>query len=242
MRFRLFLLSWSFPLLLTAQTPLKIKVTPLTDRLLVHTTYREYEGKPFPSNGLLVKTDDGVVLIDTGWDVLTDTDQTRQLLAWIDENLHQPVRLCIVTHFHEDRVGGIGLLRKAGIRVVSTPLTAESAARNGYERPEPVLSNDTTLTVGKLPIRCFYPGPGHSGDNIVVWFPTEQVLFGGCFVKSYAAFGLGNLSDANLTEWGNSIRRVQAAFPTPRFVIPGHQEWDQTISLQHTLRLLKLRK
>ncbi|TAE27798.1 MAG: subclass B1 metallo-beta-lactamase [Cytophagales bacterium] len=225
-----------------AQQPPKIKITPLTKGFYIHTTFRTWQGTLVPSNGIIAQTDEGVVLVDTGWDVPDDQNQTEQLLDWIEQNLHQPVRMCIVTHFHDDRVGGIATLRKAGVRVVSTPLTAESAAKKGYERPEGILSNDTTLVVGKLPIRCFFPGPGHSFDNIVVYFPTAKLLHGGCFVKSYAAMGLGNLSDANLNEWANSIRRLQRTFPNPKFVIPGHDEWDQISSLENTLRLLKMKK
>lgn len=226
--------------LASAQSSPKISITPLTDKLYIHTTFRTYKGELVPSNGIIAKTNDGIVLVDTGWDTLEDQDQTRQLLDWIDKNLHQPVRMCIVTHFHDDRVGGIATLRKAGVRVISTSLTAEKSVKAGYERPEGILSNDTTLVVGRMPIRCFYPGPGHTDDNIVVYFPTDKVLHGGCFVKSYAAMGLGNVADANLNEWANSVRRLQRTFPNPKFVVPGHQEWDKTISLEHTIRLLEL--
>lgn len=242
MNLRFFLLFCLISMLANAQNQLKIKVTPLTSRLLVHTTSRVYQGEPFPSNGIIAKTEDGIVLVDTGWDTLTDTDQTQQLLDWIDKNLHQPVKLCIVTHFHDDRVGGIAVLRKAGVRVISTALTAEKAVKEGYERPEGILPNDTTFVVGKLPIRCIFPGEGHTSDNIVVWFPTEKTLHGGCFIKSYAAFGLGNVADANVNEWANSIRRLQQKIPTPKFIIPGHQEWDKSTSLNHTLKLLEMKR
>jgi len=225
-----------------AQSLPSVKVTPLTKRLYVHTSYRTYQGTPFPANGLIARTRDGIVLVDTGWDVLGDSTNTRQLLDWIDQNLHEPVRFCIVTHYHDDRVAGISLLRKAGVRVISTALTAELAAREGYEKPEGWLPADTTLMVGRLPIRCYFAGEGHTSDNIVVWFPTERVLFGGCLVKSYAAFGLGNIANANLTAWPNTIRQLQRTFPNPRFVVPGHQEWDKTTSLEQTLRLLELKR
>ncbi|WP_245581618.1 subclass B1 metallo-beta-lactamase [Rudanella lutea] len=241
MRIILLLLS-ILPLMGQAQTPPKIKVTPITDRLYVHTTFRTYGGELVPSNGIIAKTADGVVLVDTGWDIPTDQHQTEQLLHWVEQNLHQPVRLCIVTHFHDDRVGGIATLRRAGVRVVSTALTADKSEKAGYERPEGILSNDTTLVVGKLPIRCIFPGEGHTADNIVVWFPTEKLLHGGCFVKSYAAMGLGNVADANLREWANSVRRLQQTIPKPKHVIPGHQEWDKTTSLEHTIRLLEMKK
>lgn len=223
-----------------AQSSLKPKliVTPIHDRVYVHTTYGVYQKNSIPSNGLIIKTNDGIVLVDTGWDTKDDTDNTRQLLQWIADTLRQPVRLCIVTHAHEDRVGGISELRKAGIRVISTPLTAQKSVKLGYEAPEGILPTDTTLTIGQVPIRCYFPGEGHTSDNIVVWLPNQQILHGGCFVKSVATFGMGNIADANLNEWGNSVRRVIAQFGTAKIVIPGHEEWSDTQALEHTLRLL----
>lgn len=224
-----------------AQTPPKpeLIVTPLTDRVLVHTTYGLYQGNAIPSNGLIIKTTDGVVLVDTGWDSDGNTDNTQQLLDWVADSLHQPVRLCIVTHAHDDRVGGINALKKAGIRVVSTPLTAQKTVKQGYESPDGVLPNDTTFQVGDETIRCFFPGEGHTSDNIVVWLPNQRILHGGCFVKSVAADGMGNVADANLSEWPNAIRRVMQAFGTAKIVIPGHDEWGDTKALQHTLDLLE---
>lgn len=217
----------------------KLVVTPLNDKVLVHTTYGIYQGSAIPANGLIIKTTDGVVLVDTGWDTIDDTDNTRQLLRWVADSLHQPVRFCIVTHAHDDRVGGISELRKAGIRVISTPLTARKTVKQGYQAPEGILPNDTTFTIGQEPIRCYFPGEGHTSDNIVVWLSNQQILHGGCFVKSVAAFGMGNLADANLNEWANSIRRVMNEFGTATLVIPGHEEWGDTRALEHTLNLLE---
>ncbi|HEX9956708.1 MAG TPA: metallo-beta-lactamase, partial [Fibrella sp.] len=157
----------------------KLTVTPLTDGVYAHVTYGEYQKNFIPSNGLIIYTGDGVVLVDTGWDTKEDTDNTRQLLKWVADSLRQPVKLCIVTHAHEDRVGGISELRKAGIRVVSTPLTAQKSVKLGYEAPEGILPADTTFTIGNVPIRCYFPGEGHTSDNIVVWLPKQQILHGG---------------------------------------------------------------
>ena len=220
----------------------RLVVTPLSDRVLVHTTYNLYKQTVIPANGLIIKTSDGVVLIDTGWDTADDTDNTRQLLQWVADSLHQPVVLCIVTHAHEDRVGGISELRKAGVRVVSTPLTAQKSVKLGYEAPDGILPNDTTFTIGQEPIRCYFPGEGHTSDNIVVWLPNQQILYGGCLIKSVAVFGMGNLADANLNQWAGSIKNVMRKFGTARLVIPGHEEWGDTQSLKHTLNLLETYK
>ncbi|WP_236648899.1 MULTISPECIES: subclass B1 metallo-beta-lactamase [Spirosoma] len=217
----------------------RLTVTPLNERVYVHVTYNVYQNSVVPSNGLIIKTNDGVVLVDTGWDSDGNTDNTEDLLRWVADSLHQPIRLCIVTHAHEDRVGGISALRKAGIRVVSTPLTAQKSVKLGYEAPEAVLSNDTTLNIGQEPIHCYFPGEGHTSDNIVVWLPNQQILHGGCFVKSVAAFGMGNVADANLNAWASSVRNVMNRFGSARIVVPGHDSWGDTQSLEHTLRLLE---
>ena len=205
------ILAHSFALGQAIQKP-PISVTQLTDQVYVHRSYGIYQNNAISANGLIIKTQDGIVLVDTGWDTKDDTDNTRQLLQWVADSLHQPVRLCIVTHAHEDRVGGISELRKANIRVISTPLTARKSVTLGYQAPEGILPNDTTFTIGQVPIRCYFPGEGHTSDNIVVWLPGQQILHGGCFVKSVGAFGMGNLADANLNEWGNSVRRVLNLF------------------------------
>ncbi len=234
------LLLFAFVLLGSAQAQPapKLVVSRLSDRVWVHTTYGIYQNNPVPSNGLIINTKDGVVLVDTGWDSDGNTDNTQQLLRWVADSLHQPVRLCIVTHAHDDRVGGISALRKAGVRVLSTPLTAQKAVKLGHESPEGILPADTTFIFGQELIRCYFPGEGHTSDNIVVWLPRQQLLHGGCLVKSVAVFGMGNVADANLTEWANSIRRLMSQFGTAKLVIPGHEAWGDTKSLDHTLQLL----
>jgi glyoxylase-like metal-dependent hydrolase (beta-lactamase superfamily II) len=82
-------------------------------------------------------------------------------------------------------------------------------------------------------------GEGHSRDNIVIWFPDLKILFGGCLVKSVESQGLGNTADANLREWGPSVRRVMKKYPKAKYVIPGHFGWKSRNGLKHTLKLLK---
>jgi metallo-beta-lactamase class B len=209
-------------------------ITPLTDSIYVHTTYQLYGGKPFPSNGLIVRTSAGVVLVDTGW----GKDQTREILRWVRRHLRQKVVLCLATHAHDDRVGGAPVLKRKNIPVWTSPSIAEKAAAQGYAGVEGRLSADTVLTVGATRFHAFFPGAGHSEDNVVVWLPRSRVLFGGCLVKSTEAGGLGNIADANLEEWGKTIRRLQNKFPDPAVVVPGHQAWGGAAALQHTLDLL----
>ncbi|QIP11659.1 subclass B1 metallo-beta-lactamase [Spirosoma aureum] len=228
---------------LFAQSP-EFRVESIKPSIYVHTSYMLYSGQPFPSNGLVIETKKGVVLVDTPWDTL----QTRQLLDWISTNLKRPVLLAIITHAHDDRLAGTELLRRQGTRVICTPLTARLAKAKNHPVPDAILPNDTTLYIGGVRIETYFPGPGHSPDNIVVWLPKQKLLFGGCLVKSVEASGLGNIADADLSEWPATIRRVHERFPKIDLLVPGHQSWktnDTSIAipfghpaLQRTINLL----
>jgi len=208
-----------------------VTLTKLCDGIYVHTTW----WNNIPANGIVAETAHGVVLVDTGW----DTAQTRQLLQLVAERLHKPVQLCIISHCHADRLGGAAVLQAQHIKTVSLPVTARLAIKEGYTAPEGVLPADNLFTVDGLQVHTYYPGAGHSRDNIVVWFPAQRVLFGGCFIKSTEAADLGNVADADLQAWPLSVKKVQVRFPQPQWVVPGHQSWADGHGLAHTLKLLQ---
>jgi metallo-beta-lactamase class B len=214
--------------------PGKLVITHLTGDFYVYTTYHDYKGTPFPSNSLYVVTNKGVVLIDTPW----DSTQNQPLLDSIQARHHQKAVLCISTHFHDDRTGGLNFFRDKGIATWSSAYTKQFCIAQNEPQATYTFSKDTTFTIGNHRFEAYYPGEGHSKDNIVIWFNKEKVLYGGCLVKSTEATGLGNLSDANPQQWGESINKVIKHCSNPVYVIPGHQGWAGA-PLQHTLKLVK---
>jgi hypothetical protein len=48
------------------------------------------------------------------------------------------------------------------------------------------------LELGKC--ESFFPGAGHTRDNLAVWLPQQRVLFGGCFLKSVTIPGHGTIN------------------------------------------------
>lgn len=212
-----------------------LKISPLSGDFYIFTTYQTYKDAKVPANGMYVVTDEGVVLIDTPW----DETQLQPLLNYIKEKHNKNVVMTVSTHFHEDRTNGIEFLRTKGVKTYTTKKTDELSQKKGYERAEFLLEKDTEFKIGQYKFQTFYPGEGHAPDNIVVWFPSEKILYGGCFIKSTEADSIGNLSDANIDAWSNSIKNVQKKFKNPKFVIPGHDGWASTKSLKHTLKLIK---
>jgi glyoxylase-like metal-dependent hydrolase (beta-lactamase superfamily II) len=118
-------------------------------------------------------------------------------------------------------------------------MTDQISKERGEKRAEFLFSGDSVFAFGSFAFRCFYPGEGHTPDNLVVWFAKARVLYGGCLVKSTEAESLGNLADANPKAWPKSLEKVLNEFPDLRFVVPGHQSWANSGSIKHTLRLLK---
>jgi metallo-beta-lactamase class B len=214
-----------------AQQHPPLTITPLTANFYVYTTWGQAGGQPYPANGLYLVTPEGVVLIDTPW----DTTQFQPLLDTIRQRHRQDVVLCIATHWHSDKTAGLDYYRSKGIKTFTTRLTDSLSLANGKHRAEFLFDKDTTFTVGGYAIQTFYPGEGHTRDNIVVWFGKDRVLYGGCLIKGVEAPDLGFTGDGNLGSYAASIRRLQAKFPNPAFVIPTHQGWQSTRSIQHTL-------
>jgi len=214
----------------------KLTITPLTKDFYIYTTWGDAgNGNMFPANSMYMVTKDGVVLFDTPW----DTTQFQPLLDSIMLKHHERVVMCISTHFHEDRTAGLNYYRQKGVRTYTTKQMDFLSVQNHKPRAEFLIVNDTTFHVGQYTFETYYPGKGHSPDNIVIWFPKEQILYGGCFIKSTETNSIGNLSDANIDEWIKSVKRVQAKFKAPKYIIPGHQDWHSRRSLSHTLTILK---
>jgi metallo-beta-lactamase class B VIM len=214
----------------------------LDDSTWIHTTSKQLPGLGlFPSNGLMVRADGGVVLIDTPW----TPEATRALVDWVQTRLALPITDVIVTHSHDDRTGGVKEL-PASARVHALALTSTLAAKDGRALNAlelPVAA--TTSSLAGLPVITFHPGAGHAPDNLLVWVPSKGLLMGGCFVRSAASENLGNLADADLASWRQALHSAQTwseGFATsstrPVIVVPGHGDLGGLQLLRHTRELV----
>jgi len=209
-------------------------VAPLARGVWLHcTTAAIAGGVVYPANGLIVASPRGAIMIDTAW----NPDQARSLLAWSDKQ-GLPVSTAVATHFHGDRTGGIPALRAAGVPVLASADTCEQARRHGLPVPDTIAAFDRDVCLVDPDLELFYPGAGHSRDNIVAFVPSAGIVSGGCLVKSTTTDNLGYIADAILPAWPDSIRRVRARYPFARHVVPGHGAVAGD-NLSATLALLK---
>jgi peptidoglycan/xylan/chitin deacetylase (PgdA/CDA1 family) len=222
----------------SAEPATEVTLTRLSENLWLHTSTRELEGVGrFPSHGLLVEQPGGGLLIDGAWGHAA----TVELLEQIEQQLGHLPRAAIVTDFHDDRAGGTAELEAAGIEVWSSPgiiarLDAASEPAPAHALEQPLWSG----TLAGTEVSVWFPGAGHSSENLVVWLPDHRVLFGGCLVRPYESRGLGNVEDADLDAWGPTLQRVRGRYGDAELVMPSHGDAGGIELLDHSLALVEI--
>lgn len=217
------------------QSQRSLQISHLTGDFYVYKTFNTYKSELISANAMYMVTNEGVVMFDCPW----DENQFQPLLDSIKAKHNKNVIMYFATHSHGDRAGGLDFYKQRGVKTYTIGLTDKILKRNKKKRAEFIIPNDTVFSVGNYKFRIFYPGKGHTSDNIVVWFDKEKILYGGCFIKSTTVSDLGFLGEADVKEWKKSIKRVQDKFVLPQYIIPGHEDWSNIESLDYTLKMLQ---
>jgi metallo-beta-lactamase class B/metallo-beta-lactamase class B GIM len=212
-----------------------LEITELASGVYLHTSYRNMDGHgPVGSNGLIVLYGNRAVIVDTPW----SGEDTEQLLSWINGRGLR-VEASISTHSHEDRTAGIEVLNALSVPTFTSTLTNEILIREGRPAATNVIAeNEFSLLDGRLEI--FYPGAGHTEDNLVAWLPDKGFLFGGCLVRSIDGNSLGFTGDASIESWAGSIRNIKSKYSGIVVVVPGHGSPGNAEILDHTIRLAEM--
>jgi len=212
-----------------------LEVFRISDHAWVHVSWTDSpEFGRFSSNGLVFVNKGRAWLFDT-----PDSDNlTSELNTWILTSLHAEIVAFVPNHWHEDCIGGLNFLKSIGVKSYASQKTIEIAKSKQLPVPDVGFSDSLQINAQDKSISCYYLGAGHSLDNIVVWIPSEKILFAGCMVKAMNAQGLGNTVDGDIKEWPKTIDKVMDKFKTAETVIPGHGQWGGKELLQHTRELL----
>ena len=236
---------WLLPMLAIAQDRTSeaarsvgdLRMRNLVGDIWIHTSVKDLNGTPTPSNGLVIGSSEASFLVDTAW----TRAQTQRILEWADTALSRPIRLAVVTHSHSDRIGGLAALTDRRVMIHAYEGTARlaRASSTGWTRDAFEFEDSKRVRAGTYSFEAFYPGPGHSPDNVVVWIPEQRVLFGGCLVRSARAKGLGYTGDADLESWPQALVRVREKYSGALWVVPGHGEVGDLSLLDHTESLLR---
>jgi metallo-beta-lactamase class B len=212
-----------------------LEIKQLTKKTYQHTSYIGIPGYgKFPCNGLL--------LIDNGEAIVFDTPITDsvsvELIQWIEKQQNAKIKGVVINHFHNDCLGGLAAFHERNIPSYASDLTIELAGKNGETLPQNGFQGVLTLAANGTVSITQYHGAGHTLDNVVSYVPSEQVLFGGCLIKSLNA-RKGNLADADTLAWSATVQSVKAAYPETKIVVPGHGASGTTALLDYTINLFR---
>lgn len=188
----------------------------------------------FISNAGFVVTPAGVVVIDA----LGSPALAREMLAEIARITPKPVTHLVVTHYHADHIYGLQEFKKRGVRVIAQRAgleylhsdTATSRLEVSRKELAPWIDGSTQLVpaddwidaaqdlvVGGTRFVLQPAGPAHTHEDLVVFLPSERVLFAGDIVFRGRIPFVGQ-ADSGL--WIQALNRLIAM--DPAIIVPGH--------------------
>ncbi|SHG25907.1 subclass B1 metallo-beta-lactamase [Flagellimonas flava] len=210
-------------------------IEKLSANTYVHISYLQTDSfGNVACNGLIYKNGNEVIVFDTP----TTDAASEELLTWISSELKAKVVAIVPTHSHDDCLGGLVAFHEAGIPSIANSLTKEFALKNEMTVPQKGFQHQTNIRVGNESVSCIFVGPGHTLDNIIGYIPAEEVLFGGCLLKSLGA-GKGYLGEADVPQWPITVNKVKTKFPNLKWVVPGHGKSGKTDLLDYTITLFQ---
>ena len=205
----------------------KLFLTKLTDRTYIHTCQN--------NNGLIFINEGKALIVST-----PDSDsETQNLIDWVIEEQKAKIVGYVIDRWHPDAMEGLDIVHKNGIKSYSYELTRQIANEKGLPIPQIGFDPKTEIQIGNEKIICHFLGEAHTKDGIVVWIPSEKILFGGNEIRNYNGW-VGNIGDANLQEWSNTATKIKEHYGTAKIVVPGHGKHGGSELIDYTIKLYDL--
>jgi len=210
-----------------------MQLIQLSEHFYLHLTYTTADFGRFSSNGLLVIKNGKALLIDSP----TTNEETEKMALYLKDSLKVSLTNFIGCHYHYDCVGGMEYLKGQKVHTLLNELTNEKCKELNLPLSEHTFQYEHQFTFEGIEVDCRFLGGGHTFDNIVVYFPTQKILFGGCLVKNTSSRNMGNVADAVPEEWASTVKKVMDSFPEVEMVIPGHGQSGGKELLTFTIEL-----
>ncbi len=186
------------------------------------------------------RNNNGLVYINQGEAIIVSTPnsdiETQNLIDWVRNEQKAKIVGYIIDRWHTDAMEGLDIVKKNGIKSYSYELTRTIAKEKGLPIPDIGFDPKLELNVGGNKVICHFLGEAHTKDGIVVWIPSEQILFAGNGIRTYNGW-VGNIGDANLEEWSNTAKRIKKEYETAKIVVPGHGRYGGSELIDYTIEL-----
>ncbi|MDL2297425.1 subclass B1 metallo-beta-lactamase [Bacteroidales bacterium OttesenSCG-928-B11] len=212
-----------------------LKIFKISDHIYLHESYLDTESFGRVScNGVIYADSIEAAVFDTP----VDDVSSLELINWVENQLGKKIVVVVPLHYHSDNLGGLNAFHQHEIASLAYRRTLELAREHNMPIPNLTFDPKVEITVEGVPMAVEFFGEGHTADNVVLYIPSEKMLFGGCLVKALGA-DKGNLTEANEEAWSESVRKVKAKYPEVQIVIPGHGKPGGVELLDYTIELFE---
>ncbi len=206
------------------------------------------ENRGFMSNAFGVLTEEGWVVIDA----LSTPELSKEFVDNLMRVRKAPIKYAIITHYHPDHWYGAKTYKELGAKIVAHKKLmdlyqsgeAQLALENAKQRfgdlfkkvvlvpPDILVEDRYTLKVGGKTFEVIYMGPAHTDNDLVVYMPSEKVLFTGDLVlyNRIPFMGDRGASSKGLVEALHKIKKMDA-----KVILGGHNEPMDMSAVDFTL-------
>ena len=166
----------------------------------------------FTTNSLIVVTSEGVLVADGQGSVA----KTERLVEEIARITPLPIRYMVICADHRDHIAGNSAFPDE-VTFIAHPTSKavierqqESGRGPSIPIPQETVSDRRVLTMGDTVIEILFLGRAHTGGDLQVFLPEENILFMGetFFNRIYPSVGGG--MTAYPSEWLESVKRAEA--------------------------------
>lgn len=189
------------------------------------------------------KGNNGLVYINQGKAAIVSTPdsdiETQNLIDWVRNEQHAEIVAYVIDRWHPDAMQGLDVVKENGIKSYAYELTRQIAKEKGLPIPEIGFNPKKEIKIGDKNIVCHFLGEAHTSDGIVVWIPSEKILFGGNELRNYEGW-IGNIGDAYLEEWSETVKNIKREYSSAKIVVPGHGKSGGQELIDYTISLYNL--
>jgi cyclase len=130
------------------------------------------------ANTLIRVTPEGLIVVDTK---NPGDENYNRLMEEIKSVSNLPVKYVLNTHHHPDHVGTNQKFIDAGATVIAlealkTDMANDPRTKDIPGRPTQTFAKDYVLKFGGAEVDAHFYGPGHTGDDTMVYFPDLKVV------------------------------------------------------------------
>jgi cyclase len=183
------------------------------------------------ANTLVRVTPEGILVVDTK---NPGDDNYMRLLEEIRTVSNLPVKWVVNTQHHPDHVGTNQKFIEAGATVYAVEQLAKFMASDPRTkdipgRPQQTFANDITLRTPGVQATARFFGPGHSGGDTIVYFPSEKIVMIGDQMSDTTPI-VDFANGGSLKTWNASLDGALAM--DFEFAIPGRGEPKTRVEVQ----------